>query len=105
MYPGTDVFYPASSYGIPGPIASLRLKHWRRGLQDAEYIALAAAKGKTAAASTAAIVAGMVPVVLQEVGVASAADPTYQSCDIGWSSDPEEWEAARAALAVIIEAR
>ena len=35
--------FPASSYGIAGPIASLRLKHWRRGLQDVDYLTLAAA--------------------------------------------------------------
>ncbi|MCP4692716.1 MAG: DUF4091 domain-containing protein, partial [Desulfobacterales bacterium] len=43
FYPGSDSRYPQSSYGVAGPFASLRLKHWRRGVQDADYLALAAA--------------------------------------------------------------
>ena len=41
FYPGTDRVFPAESYGLDGPIASLRLKHWRRGIQDVDYLALA----------------------------------------------------------------
>ena len=33
-YPGTDKIFKKQSYGIRGPIASLRLKFWRRGIQD-----------------------------------------------------------------------
>src|SRR5262249_37705912 len=43
FYPGTDTVFPADSYNIKGPIASLRLKHWRRGIQDVDYINLARA--------------------------------------------------------------
>ena len=43
FYPGTDTIFPASSYGIAGPIASLRLKYWRRGIQDVDYLTLAKA--------------------------------------------------------------
>ena len=34
FYPGTDTVFPESSYGVDGPFASLRLKAWRRGIQD-----------------------------------------------------------------------
>src|SRR5205814_2116024 len=41
FYPGTDMVYPTDSYGVQGPFASLRLKDWRRGLQDVDYLTLA----------------------------------------------------------------
>lgn len=34
------VFYPGSKFGFDGPIASMRLKAMRRGLQDYEYLRL-----------------------------------------------------------------
>jgi len=101
MYPGTDTAFPASSYAIDGPIASLRLKHWRRGLQDVDYLTLAAAIDPT---SVSALVAMMVPSVLWEQ---QCHDPTsdcsYTYAPITWSADPDDWEAARTALAHIID--
>jgi hypothetical protein len=102
FYPGTDKVFADESYGIPGPIASLRLKHWRRGVQDVDYLQLAAAIDP---ARTQAIVERMVPRVLWEVGIADPADPTWNKVDISWSSNPDDWEAARAELADIIESR
>src|SRR5262249_32170287 len=43
FYPGTDQVYPSDSYGVEGPFASLRLKYWRRGLQDVDYLTMAQA--------------------------------------------------------------
>ena len=100
LYPGTDTRYPADSYGLGGPIASLRLKHWRRGIQDVDYITLAAAINPT---RTAEIVAEMVPTALWEYGVDDPSDPTWVLADISWSIDPDVWEAARGELADIIE--
>ena len=100
FYPGTDRHYTAESYGVEGPIVSLRMKHWRRGIQDADYLALAAAVNPEA---TEAIVQRMVPTVLWEYGVENEDDPTYVHTDISWSTDPEKWEAAREELAQIIE--
>jgi hypothetical protein len=99
FYPGTDTVFPEVSYDAPGPFASLRLKHWRRGIQDVDYLALAAAVD---AAATAEIVAQMVPEVLWEYGVEDLGDPTWVRTDISWSIDPDDWEAARRALAEII---
>jgi hypothetical protein len=101
FYPGTDTKHPAESYGLLGPIASLRLKHWRRGIQDVDYLTLASAVDP---ARTAEIVATMVPQVLWEYGVEDLEDPTWVLTDISWSTDPDDWEAARAELASIIEA-
>lgn len=99
MYPGTDAIFPHNSYNAPGPFASLRLKHWRRGIEDVAYIRLAE---RIDPEKTSAIVARMVPKVLWEYGVADPADPTWIRTDISWSTDPDTWEAARAELADII---
>ena len=102
LYPGTDRHYSEESYDLEGPFASLRLKHWRRGIQDVDYLTLAA---KIDPVRTAEIVEEMVPVILWEVGC-----ETYQgecdgwiNADISWSTDPDVWEAARLELADIIE--
>jgi hypothetical protein len=100
FYPGTETMFPADSYGVDGPIASLRLKLWRRGIQDVDFLTMAAAVNPTA---TAAIVNRIVPKVLWEYGVDELSDPTYVHTDIGWSNDPDVWDAARAQLADIIE--
>jgi len=100
FYPGTDTRFPAESYGLSGPFASLRLKMWRRGIQDVDYLTLAAAINPT---RTAQIVNEMVPLVLWEYGVDDPDDPTWVRTDISWSTNPDDWEAARAELADIIE--
>jgi hypothetical protein len=100
FYPGTDVLFPADSYGLMGPIASLRLKYWRRGIQDVDYLTLANAINPI---RTAEIVNAMVPKFLWEFGVETPDDPTWLLSDISWSTDPDVWEAARLELANIIE--
>jgi len=46
IYPGTDsLFLPGDSRGWDGPIASIRMKMLRRGLQDYEYLWLADSAG------------------------------------------------------------
>jgi hypothetical protein len=102
FYPGTDKVYPGSSYNVLGPFASLRLKFWRRGVQDVDYITLAAKINPT---KTQQIVNAIVPKVLWENGVDNPADPTYRNGPVSWSSDPGVWESARAQLADIIEGK
>ena len=58
FYPGTYNVFPPYSYGIAGPIVSLRLKDWRRGIQDVDYLTLANAINPTAVAN---LVNQMVP--------------------------------------------
>ena len=99
MYPGTDVVIPSDSYNIDGPIASLRLKHWRRGVQDVDYLTLAAQYDPVA---VNLLVSKMAPKALWEIGVSDPTDPTWIRGDISWSSDPDDWEAARSKLAAII---
>ncbi len=100
FYPGTDKIYPSESYELAGPIASLRLKHWRRGIQDGDYLTMAA---KIDPEAVKAIVSTMIPKVLWEYGVSEPTDPTYVRTDISWSTDPDQWESARSKLADIIE--
>lgn len=99
FYPGTDRVFPDESYGLAGPIASLRLKHWRRGLQDVEYLTLAATIDP---AAVAALVKRMVPTSLWEYGVTDADDPTYVLTPVEWSDEAADWEAARRTLGEII---
>ena len=101
LYPGTDTMFPSSSYGISGPIASLRLKHWRRGLQDVDYLTLAAAVDSSAVST---LVEKMVPSVLWEQQCHDpASDCSYTYAPASWSDNPDDWETARAALAHIID--
>lgn len=101
LYPGTDVLFPAGSYGIAGPIASLRLKEWRRGIEDVDYLTLAAAKDPSA---VSAIVNEMVPSVLWEQQCHDPVnDCSYTYAPVSWSDNPDDWEAARMALAHIID--
>lgn len=100
FYPGTDRVFPADSYGVAGPFASLRLKHWRRGIQDVDYLTLAASFDPVRVAQ---IVGDMVPRAAWEYGVSDPGDPTWVRADISWSTDPDRWEAARQELGDIIE--
>jgi hypothetical protein len=99
FYPGTDRLFPADSYGVEGPFASLRLKAWRRGLQDADYLALAAAVNPEA---TAQIINSLLPKTLWEVGVSDPKDPTWVRSDIHWPTNPDQWETARAQLTALV---
>jgi hypothetical protein len=102
FYPGTDRVFPEESYEYPGPVASLRLKHWRRGIQDMEYYELARKKNPDAAQK---ILRAMVPHALWEYGIDDVKDPTWVRTDISWPTDPVAWDRARFALAEIIEGR
>lgn len=99
LYPGTDMLFPQNSYGVRGPLVSLRLKHWRRGIQDIDYITLASRINPT---RVAAIVNRMVPRVLWDLGVTDPLQPTWVRAGISWSVNPDDWENARRELADII---
>ncbi|NLF26092.1 MAG: DUF4091 domain-containing protein, partial [Deltaproteobacteria bacterium] len=100
FYPGTDKVFPEESYELDGPIASLRLKHWRRGIQDVDYLALAQ---KIAPSKVATILQRILPKALWEYGATDPNDPTWVFGEISWPVDPDQWEAARRELAEIIE--
>ena len=54
-------------------------------------------------AAVAALVQKMVPKVLWENDVSDPDDPTWVIAPISWSTNPDDWEAARQQLADIIE--
>ncbi len=96
VYPGTDLNHPADSYGVYGPFASLRIKEWRRGIQDADYLALAS---QIDSATTQQIINSEIPQALWEY---KTSDPSWYSGGISWSVNPDDWEAGRKALTQII---
>ena len=46
FYPGEDYVYPAQNRDYPGPMSSIRMKMYRRGIQDYEYMWLAQQAGE-----------------------------------------------------------
>lgn len=100
IYPGKDIkYHPNSSYELDGFFSSMRLKLWRNGLQQREYLYLA---DKIDSETVATLVASMIPEFNWEHDVANPNDPSYWYGDISWSEDPEDWETARETLADII---
>ncbi|NNF99810.1 MAG: DUF4091 domain-containing protein [Desulfobacteraceae bacterium] len=105
FYPGTDYLNGERSvndYGIDGPFASLRLKFWRRGIQDVDYLTLAEAIDADAVQT---IVNRIIPETLWEYGCGDDCDPddpTWARYGPSWSDDPDTWESARADLSDII---
>jgi hypothetical protein len=99
MYPGTDLVFKQDNYSVDGPIASLRLKLWRRGIQDFDYLTLAS---RIDPAAVDRIVRRILPRVVYEYGVEDPLDPTYVHTAESWSLDPDVWDRAREELAQII---
>ena len=98
MYPGRDFDrdFPASNnYELDGGFASLRLKHWRRGVQDLQYVAMAAAVDQ---AATDVIVETAVPSVWWERNNLGGYGNQAQS----WSSNPDTWAGYLDSLRTII---
>lgn len=45
FYPGQDTLFPEENRNLAGPLSSIRMKNWRRGAQDYEYLWLAKKMG------------------------------------------------------------
>jgi hypothetical protein len=86
--------YPARA-GIEEPITSIRLKNFRRGAQDFEYLRILAALAGRAAAE--AILDPLVPTGLHRPEQPYGAAGT-------WSHNPEDWHQMRLDLLAAIEA-
>ena len=99
VYPGSSVYANQTSYRVDGPFGSLRIKEWRRGIQDTDYLALASRYNP---AQVKAIMSRIVPYVLWEYP--DNTPSFYQGSGQSWSVDPDVWEAARAELSQIITA-
>ena len=88
------LIYPGRSFGLNGPIPSIRLKHLRAGLQDAEYLWLLRQQGRLA-------VADLVAQALFAFGGAGAYGEHYLDGRAGgWTRDPAMWRLGRQLLAM-----
>jgi hypothetical protein len=92
FYPGQDQKYPASDMGLSGPIASVRMKNWRRGAQDYEYLWLLKNAGLEAKADE--IANEVIPQALFEADV---------SKDITWPNHGYGFEKYRKQIAELLE--
>ncbi|MGM0576054.1 MAG: sugar-binding protein [Myxococcota bacterium] len=93
VYPGRQVNdFTEHSVGMDGVIASIRLKNWRRGVQDAGYLQLARAADPAAAD---AVADGLIPAAFS--GATGGQQPA-------WSVEPTAWHQARADLLDVIGA-
>jgi len=87
FYPGRDLIFPEEDRGFDGPFPSIRLKNWRRGLQDVDYLELARGAGLGSFAE--ALAARLVPRGLDETTVEEPPS---------WPEDGERWLTARRLL-------
>lgn len=86
IYPGEDKLHPEEDRGVPGPIATIQLANFRRGLQDHQYLTLARKLGLHDVVNDA--IAAIVPRVFSDAGARVSFPET---------GDP--YEAARVKLA------
>jgi len=92
FYPGTDVLYPSQDRELFGPIPSIRMKNWRRGMQDFEYLYLASSLGLEEEVSR--LVNQLVPAALWD------ADLNH---NVPWPENGYGFERIRRELAELIE--
>jgi hypothetical protein len=91
IYPGEERLHPDQDRGIPGPIGTIQLSNFRRGLQDHQYLTLARRLGLHALVSE--LLAAIVPRVFSDAG---------ERLSFPETGDP--YEAARLKLARAIAA-
>lgn len=91
LYPGRQPAFPSSDFATDAVFPSMRLKAWRRGIQDAGYLELARAVDRAAAERVAR---SLLPRVFQEARAGEAPS---------WPTAPARWVTARRALLDIIE--
>jgi len=87
IYPGEDKLFPASDRRFAGPVASIRLKNWRRGVQDYELLKMAKAKGYGTQVNQ--LMQKIMPKALFESEEGEA---------VAWSQQGALWERARREL-------
>jgi hypothetical protein len=86
MYPGQEKLHPDEDRGIAGPIATIQLANFRRGLQDHQYLTLARKVGLKQVVDE--VLAAIVPRVFSDAG---------ERVSFPETGDP--YEAARLKLA------
>lgn len=92
IYPGEERLHPEQDRGIAGPISTIQLANFRRGLQDHQYLTLARRLGLNALVDE--LLQAIVPRVFSDAG---------ERVSFPETGDP--YEAARLKLARAIAAR
>ncbi len=90
VYPGRQLQFPKHDLATTEVIPSIRLKQWRRGIQDAGYIALARRMDPTATER----------VIRQVLG--GGFKTAFHRYDVPWQGDADTFLKARVALFNII---
>jgi hypothetical protein len=90
LYPGQERLHPEEDRGTAGPIGTVQLANFRRGLQDHQYLTIARSLGIEAEVKAA--LAAVVPRVFSDAGET-----------VGFAETGETYEAARLALGEAIE--
>lgn len=93
FYPGEDKEYPEFDLGFAGPVASIRMKSWRRGQQDYEYLHLL--KHISPARSFDSIIDYLVPIAFDEI--------IGQNSPAPWAQRGYSYERQRRIIADLIE--
>jgi hypothetical protein len=89
IYPGEERLHPEEDRGVPGPIATIQLANFRRGLQDHQYLTMARRMGLNAVVDE--VLTAIVPRVFSDAG---------ERVSFPETGDP--YEAARLKLATAI---
>ncbi len=89
IYPGEDKLHPDQDRGIAGPISTIQLANFRRGLQDHQYLTLARKLKLDAVVDE--VLQSVVPRVFSDSGAA-----------VGFSEAGNDYERARYKLAQAI---
>lgn len=91
IYPGQEKLHPEEDRGIPGPVATVQLANFRRGLQDHQYLTLARTLGLNDVVNR--VVQRIVPRVFSDAGA-----------EVSFPESGDPYEAARLELARAIAA-
>ncbi len=95
IYTGEDTKFPEDSRGLPGPIATMRMKNYRRGAQDYEYLWLA----RQAGIPIDAIVNDVVPAAFDDY---NGTTYTGQGQQPVWARYGYQFDLARRQLAELL---
>jgi hypothetical protein len=91
IYPGEERLHPDEDRGVAGPVSTIQLANFRRGLQDHQYLTIARRLGLDSVVNE--VLAAIVPRVFSDAG---------EKVSYPESGDP--YERARRTLATAIEA-
>ena len=92
IYPGRDRRHPKHDQHLDHPLPSIRLKSWRRGIQDVEYLELLRQRGH--GAFVAQLLARLLPRSVE--GELRAGEP------VSWPEDGERWVRTHQLLARVL---